>query len=274
MFNTKCLLLAIVILGLAGLNAAYAGAPSVIGVPTATGGLNAFPKTPPLSAGGSWAFPIHVHHPGPLPHWAGYLIEVHVTDGSELNHLPSLPVNQGGTPAPSQITLPASTGTSARALGTAWGPNAQASGITQLSSTQIPVLTVRISAKGTTVGENSDVDMEVRVWNIRHLASTNTFQFLNESDWIYGAPNTNPIPNSSLPTDPPVPGSGRWYHVGPGQTKTIVHTPGVPPSLFYATLVGTVGLGIEHVPEPASGLMVLCGIGAIVMGRVRIRARR
>ena len=120
------------------------------------------------------------------------------------------------------------------------------------------------------VAEHSDVDLTVMVWNIHHLVSTELQPILlRESDYVYGTPAWNPVTLSEFPPLPPPPGGGTWYHVS--QTKTFQKVAGLPGSAFYATLVGTARIGIEHVPEPATGLMLMGGVGSLLWG---LRARR
>ena len=90
--------------------------------------------------------------------------------------------------------------------------------------------------------------------------------------------------NSELPTNRPEIGFGRWVHATQPKTFHLGDVvPGAPTpsftgsphlgSWFYATLAGTALIGIEHVPEPATGMMVIGGVGAMLMG-IRSRRRR
>ena len=250
-----------------------------VGVPGPSGGLiNQF-KTHPMVDSEHILVPIVLHNPNTIPNFAGFRLKVHVLDGTEVSLDPNSTLGPAGTSNPSFVppTHPQSTpGQSIPVFGTVWDPAAINSGFDLPGSQQLPVAVLDLHAKRTTPLNNSDIDLTVMVWNIHHVnqGPGSTHITLKESDYMYGAPNFNPVTLSEFPTDPPAPGQGTWYHVGPtvGGVKT-VHLPGGIGSAFYATLAGTVGIGIEHVPEPATGLVLISGVGTLLFG-LRARNRR
>jgi hypothetical protein len=68
-----------------------------------------------------------------------------------------------------------------------------------------------------------------------------------------------------VPVDP---GFGEWVHNPQTFTVHVVN------SLFWATttwISGVGAVGVEHVPEPASAMLVLGGLGTLIAARRRRR---
>jgi hypothetical protein len=241
-----------------------------------TGGTGVDPdiKTPLMADSDVTTVTLGVHLPVAVPNWAGALFSVHVGDPTEVD------VDTVGACGPNIMPTaiaspfgPRSENVGSQAMMfTAWHMQASASGMSLPASQVQTFANMCLHAKNTDPIYNSDVDLTVVGWNIRHLfpgpGSTNLT--LKPSDWVYGTPNWDPIEMSEFPTDPPEPGQGVWYHLN---AEKIFHLPGGIGSAFYATLAGTATIGIEHIPEPASGLMVLGGIAGLIMGH-RARRRR
>jgi hypothetical protein len=86
-------------------------------------------------------------------------------------------------------------------------------------------------------------------------------QQLHRPDSVYEIPPTIPYPPLSSP-------DGHWLHVN---QPIPFHFYG---SQFYATLVDTLTIGIEHIPEPATTVLFGLGMISAVIGlRSRIRRR-
>ncbi len=187
-------------------------------------------------------------------------------------------------------------------------PGAPSSGKNLPSSQNVPIAKIELHAKNTDPANNSDVDVTVMAWNIIHLqGGVETNYGASEvsvwapSTWNPGTnhvstgnPNPN-IPQASsftnitltggttipyhlqtsdliLPTPPTGPNpdpNWQWKHV-PFTWHAI---PGTG-SNFLAILAGTALIGIEHVPEPASGLALAGGIGCLLVGALVRRKRR
>jgi hypothetical protein len=242
-------------------------------------------KTPPLADSDSIVLPVSTHIPF-APPWAGYagaIVKTHLLDNTEMDvtnvHF-NLPVRTPSGTFPASVSIPNPFGqpsanfTSVPISVTYWQPNAQQSGISVMTSQNIPLATVTIHAKNTTPANNSDVDATFMFWNIWHIrggTGSTTQVRLKPSDrlWVFSNVTLGQLhdpasvfrfpPSGPSPFDP----DGHWLHLT--NPVTFHLSPG-PGSAFYATFVGTVGLGIEHVPEPASGIMVAGGLLALALG--------
>lgn len=238
-----------------------------VGVPDAAGGIISDVKTPPLQDSQTWQTAINLHNNVAIPNWAGYVVRVHIADGTEVSLRPSN--LSGGT----QIDLPDSTGNSAATMGWVWGPNAAGSGMNLPASQNMPVLTpLVLHAKGTPV-RDSTPDLVVSAWNIKHLlpAATSDWVTLKVSDLIWAPSSWVPNPTQfewPYPVTTNAPGAG-WKHMP--FTVTFHFTQPVPGSNFIATLAGMAKIDVT--PEPASGLLMLGGIACLMMAR-RARKRR
>lgn len=229
-------------------------------------------KTPPLKDSDVFPLPIEYHVGRDIPNFAGLIVQMHVLDAAEVDVDMIIPSDPGIPPITYPFGPRSQNVQSVPMKFTAWLPPdiIQQSGINLVESERIPLFDVQLHAKNTDPINNSDTDIVVNVWNIRHIGpgAGSTIIGLQPSDFVYGNPGTNPIQMSHFPTDPPYPGQGIWYHLT--ETKTFHLLPGLG-SAFYATLATTVGIGIEHVPEPASITLILCGA---VAARSSWRSRR
>jgi hypothetical protein len=221
-------------------------------------------KTPPMRESDVWHIPIDYHNPVDVLNWAGALMTIHILDPSEVD------IDAVGTADGIVTTEPF--GPRSQNLGSltlpfsVWDPNAPNSGRLQPASAVIPVGGIDVHAKNTDPINNSDTDIVAKVYNIHHLGPvTQSSQVLTlqPSEWVYGNPGTNPILASELPTAPPEPGQGVWYHATDIKTFHLFSGPG---SNYYAKFVGTINIGIEHVPEPTALVMLGSGVVCAVIG--------
>jgi hypothetical protein len=237
-----------------------------------TGG-NVF-KTPPMADSDTLSISWGIHFYGAAPsHWAGVLFKSHVLDGSEVSLTGVTSAPGALPPAPWPTPPSGAAGQSVSVSGWWWNTAAPLSGFTPPTSTVVgPVVTWTIHAMNTTPANNSDVDMSLMFWNIFHIpAGTGSDNvLLQPSDYVW-APGDfvpqpgQPFPSFPLPFDDP---GGRWVHI---DFPTSWHIPAGEGSWYYAQADGTSFLGIEHVPEPATGLLLIGGAGALFASR---RARK
>jgi hypothetical protein len=220
------------------------------------------------------------HHEFPNPPWAGWAghkYTVHVLDNTEVDvdavvhhrfdpagmQFPEIYTNPFGPRSNNEVSHPIE-----------WKaphPFAFQSGIDVQPTQVFRLADLQLHVKGTTIGQNSDTDLEVRVWNMWHVRQDSVIvpmqpsdrvwvpspftniQQLHRPDSVYEIPQGIPYPELSSP-------DGHWLHV---QEPIPFH---FWASQYYATLVDTITIGIEHIPEPAT--MALTGFGVIcaVMG--------
>jgi hypothetical protein len=237
-------------------------------------------KTPPLQDTDVIQIPIDIHPTAPNPLWAGWagaLMDVHILDATELDIF--------GIRNPTGITYPdpfgpASANTqSVVKTFTFWHPNGLASGIPLTPSVNQPIFTITVHAKNTSpIYQNSDVDIDLSFWNIWHVGSGpgSTPVPLPASALVWVTSNVDTLhtvgSEYQFPLEPAQPGdpNAHWLHL----VNTItVHLAGGPGSTFYATKLNNATIGIEHVPEPATGLLVGFGLAAVALSR-RFAARR
>jgi hypothetical protein len=136
---------------------------------------------------------------------------------------------------------------------------AQQSGIPVGSSQIVPLFQITGHAKNTTPLYNSDIDVRVSAWQILHIVQSGQYH-LGSSTWVYLDPAGNFAHE---------PGQGRWYHHEGSSTVVFI-----PRSAFVATnnfIQNTGSFGIEHVPEPAAGALMLAGLGVAVFARRRAK---
>jgi hypothetical protein len=255
-----------------------------VGVGTPSGLVSDF-KTPPLQTSQTINLPLGIHFSAPNPGyagWAGAYVQIHLADPSEVDFVQLAPVaGHFGGSGLYPFGPPSGGSNSAAQFFTLWNSAAPGSGLNVNPSLVVPVGSLLLHAKNTTPINNSDFDLTAVVWNIFHLrgpAPGSTLIPLPNSAYVYANPSTNPVPNSftgftlPVPASPAPIGSGVWVHQNRLQSK-FLHVPtGHPGSLYYALKVGTVKVGIEHVPEPATALLL--GAGFALLGASRYLRRQ
>jgi hypothetical protein len=235
----------------------------------------------------------HIPFAPPWANYAGAILQVHILDNQELDVTGFHPRERFRTPMdtgpfPASTTYPSPFGPPSSNLQsvpislTFWNAQASMSGVPVSTSQFIPLATFDLHAKSTSTTNNSDIDLKFKAWNIWHTLSgtgSSTLVRLEASDkiWVtssivdpvqlhttfslYGFPSKRPTPFYP---------NAHWLHLT--QPATFHLSPG-PGSAFYATVVNTVWLGIEHVPEPGRELLIVSGILGLALGG-RLRRRR
>ena len=213
----------------------------------------------------------------PVTNYAGYIVKFHITDGTEVSVLPSsvfyktemvttpmgthqTPVIVGASPLDFPQSLPGQSFTIVKSYPTMDAP---ISGSAPEESKWIPMAKLDLHAKGTNIGQNSDVDMTVMAWCILHLRPGQGSTQFRESALVWALSNFQPTPEQPIPSigphiDDP---NGQWKHIPFGW-----HNPGGIGSQFVATFLGTVTIGIEHVPEPVTGVLAGGGVLSLLCG--------
>ena len=127
-----------------------------------------------------------------------------------------------------------------------------------------------IHAKDTNQSNDNQADIELQVYNIRHArfrgsldVHTSSWVFLPDASIVSGSA-PDPLP-SALQSNVN-PSTGHWIHLSESMRFSGA-------GFFIATLAGTALVDIRHIPEPASGLMIVGGISAILLG-MRSRQHR
>jgi hypothetical protein len=224
-------------------------------------------KTPALTNTGTYATTWAVHFGDlgfPFDNYAGMLFDLKF-DGAEISYLNlSLagPHNSLTVQGVTGVFIGLSVQTPLSAQSTlsklaVWHPSATNGGTSVSASSIMNLFRLNGYVRNTTAQNNSDIDITIVPYVIRHN-QTSAMAVLGQSVWMY---------RTSL-GGWAQPGQGTWVHV-----TTAVST-SLPASAFYAfggTIVNTGGYGIEHMPEPASLLLLLGGAGAMVTGRLRRR---
>jgi hypothetical protein len=214
------------------------------------------------------------HWPG--AGWAGYKFTVHVLDNTEVDvdAVGPYPYDITGGQGPNHGELPQTDPFGPRSANqvshpkewTRWHPLYFQSGI-QPTSHEYRVADLKLHIKGTSdPSQNSDTDVQVRLWNIWHVRQDSHIAYLKQSDRIWVGP--------SLP--PPV---GTTHASGNNPLWQHIEQPDPFPfhfmqSQFYATLAKTFNIGIDHIPEPVSGVLFGLGVLCSVMGMRSYRKRR
>jgi hypothetical protein len=225
-------------------------------------------KTPPLQDSDTFPVTLEVHFNAILPPWigwAGAIMKLHVLDASEVDvdsFTVADPSLTGVGPFGSDPFGPRSGNLESVPLFfTFWHSQAPNSGIQPPVSAWQNLGLAILHAKNTTPANNSDTDLTAMFWNIWHVRpGFGTLSVaLRESDYVFQG-------DRGQTQVPPV---GQWAHV---TASGNVHLNGVG-STYYATFANTVRIGVEHVPEPASGLLVAGGVLALALGS-RARQRR
>jgi hypothetical protein len=205
----------------------------------------------------------------PVSNYAGYRVKFHITDGKEVSVLPTstfyktemvttpagkTPVIVGASPLDFPQSLP---GQSLTIVKTFFNSAAANSGSAPEESKWIPMAKLDLHAKSTNMGQNSDVDMTVMAWCILHLRPGQGSTQFRRSALVWATSNFQPSPEQ------PIPSLGPHFNDPNGQWKHIPFTWHLQPgfgSQFVATFLGTVTIGIEHVPEPIAGVMAGSGL--------------
>jgi hypothetical protein len=228
-------------------------------------------KTPPLADTDTFAITLEMHFKGPIPPkvgWAGAIMKLHILDATEVDiagffpdpAFTGLAVGPFGTSpfGPSSNNLE-----SAPLFFTFWydGPGGTTplqSGFVSPDSAWKNLGIMLLHAKNTTPLNNSDIDVTAMFWNIWHIRAgpTGNSQFvqLGPSDFLRQGTPASPY--------------GTWIHVTGHQT---FHLTSALASNFYATFANTLFIGVEHVPEPSSA--VLLGGGFLALGCYARRRR-
>jgi hypothetical protein len=225
-------------------------------------------KTPPAQDSQTIIVDIDYHIGTTTTNVSGILWRAHLGDPGEIDAATAITpsaagVNSSGT-VPLQASVPATNW---------WIAGSPPSGQTVSATSTGTVGRLSLHVVGTTPANNSDTDVTVTAWLIRHLVPGpgSTVLHFGPSAWIYGTSQQNPFLLSELPPFAPEPGQGKWWH-NPLDTKTFHIGSGVG-SIYYATQMALGKIGIEHVPEPATPLLLGGGIAALAVSR-RIRRRR
>ncbi len=231
-------------------------------------------KSAPLANSGMFSTTWGLHQSGLAPNYAGMLFNI-VYDGHELSHLEVGPAqfhDMWAGPATNPTTTPyvrleGSQSVTQSAMLSVWHTAATNSGTELSPSVLVPFFWLNGYAKNTTPCNNSDIDIYISPWIIYHAgtqvsARTNACYitvYFQASDYQY---------LSAAGGWATALGAGTWEHVtSPGSMQ-------VPCSAFYARALGisnVAGYGIEHVPEPASALLMVAGAGSMLVGRKRRR---
>ncbi|MGD9724425.1 MAG: PEP-CTERM sorting domain-containing protein [Pirellulales bacterium] len=263
--------------------------------------------TPPLQTSDVITLPIDIHNGQPNPPWAGWAggrMKMHLMPTGEIDVLSLTPVAAGpgtrgtappfpGTPTGPTIISPfgpASNNVASQPLFfTAVHPNAQNSGIPITPSVNQPLFDLALHVKNSNPSGNGNVDATFMFWNIWHLhgpagGTGSTLLQLVPSDYIWVRSSIESIdqlhifegplqsqyvfPTNPAPIEDP---NAHWLHIP--RTVTF-HLTGGLGSQFYATFLNTATLGIEHVPEPTTAVLLVAGIGSAVTGAWLRRRRR
>jgi hypothetical protein len=231
-------------------------------------------KTPPLSSTDTLAVPLGYHATSVLPGWSGAVFNVmwDTTEVSFAGIAPSGIVSQA-----TNLTTFTTTGGMGFGIFNFWTPNAFQSGTTVLPSVANPFGSLLFHVTGTTPANNSDTDIFFGsfvfaqhtpegqgigpyLFNAFHLTATTTV-VAQTSDWIYI--NTS----GDFFQPPPMPGEGAWAHFAATFTFTLFRSNFVGSTAF---LTAGGGIGVEHVPEPTTGVaLLLGGVAALFVARRR-----
>jgi hypothetical protein len=226
-------------------------------------------KTSPMAESETLYFTWGIHSSYGPSNWAGVRFKSHLLDSTEMD-LVGITVFPGLL---GQATLVGPTANSSGVQATWWHANALDSGTAFPTSQVVTFGAWTIEARNTTVAGNSDIDASIAASSILHVVP-GSYVYLAESNYVWATSNFDPTPSEPFPENPPFPGdvNGHWVHLGFTVTYLV---PSALGSNFYAVPLANQGfIGIEHIPEPATGLLLLVvGCGALIPGR-RARRRR
>ena len=211
----------------------------------------------------------------PFVGWTGALVQVHILDNTEFDvvatHAPffrnALGPPNGPVIGPSVFNTnpfgPPSNNIQSVPVAFNLYTTVPVSGLNVLTSSNITILSALIHAKNTTSLNNSDIDATLQLWNIYHKRPGFSSVILPTTplalQWVTSLGGTVVPGGLGSPT-------AHWT----AAPATIHLTTGA--SGFLATFLGTVTLGIEHVPEPATG--ILFGAGLLGLAGSRLARRR
>jgi hypothetical protein len=212
------------------------------------------------------------HWPG--AGWAGYKFTVHVLDNTEVDvdAVGPYPFDASGGQEQFHGELPQTDPFGPRSNNDVshprewvrFHPLGYQSGI-QPTSHQYRVADLKLHIKGTNnPAGNSDTDVQVKLWNIWHVRQSSHIAYLKNSDRIYVGP-VPPPPSQTIASG----NNPFWQHILEPNPVPIHFFQ----SQFYATLAKTFNIGIDHIPEPATGLLIGLGTICAVMG-ARSRCKR
>jgi hypothetical protein len=244
--------------------------------------------------------------------WAGVRVKIHVLDPTEVDvdsiiaapgyliRYPGSPSPLPGLPPGLYPAVPDPFGPRSNNVGsvplimTLIHPLANQSGINPPASHLENLFNLVVHAKNTNAGGNSDIDVTFMfedIWHTRTRTVPGSTQvhFPNSvRKWSFSNVTDDPLSweqfhitqppfNSmyAMPEGPPIEDpNGHWAHI-PG-SHFFHNFPGVVPgSNFFAYMAATVlGLGIEHVPEPVSIVLVGLGVACAMMGVFSRRRQR
>jgi len=218
-------------------------------------------KTPPMSNSQMFTVPISYHSTVAYSNWAGVIMDLNIDPNPTEAHfqgaagVPPDPTRPGTFPTVGGMPLPVPTVTF---WSTQWFNSGANNGP---ASQPFPIGALVFHASNTDPINNSDVDITFSAWNIWHVTSAEQSQVVEvpASIWLYVRPG-------ETWGQPVEPGQGYWVH---NETPFTAH---VVASLFWATnafIGGQGGIGVEHIPEPASVALVLAGLGTAVLARRR-----
>ena len=182
--------------------------------------------------------------------WAGAFMWMHVADPTEVDIL-----SVNGLLAPYTWTSPFGPQSNNTSEFTHWFttfiPNASQSGTT-LSGPR-NVFSIVFLPKNTNAGSNSDIDFSFGLGPIFHVTSATVLS--TSSFWWPGVPQTQ-NPSVIMP-----------YHVTTSSFSAAA-------SNFYGWLAGSYSVGIDHIPEPGSMVLLGSGLVCLMVGAAIRRRRR
>ena len=216
--------------------------------------------TPPLADGEQYSAPIDYHVQGSYGNWIGAYFGINY-DPTEVNFV-------GVTAAPGYMASMNAAGTAA----TIWNPG----GATSMppSTSVFPLANVTFDAKNTTPANNGDVDITFdgpgafNIYGCTPWGSWSTY--MAPSNMLYVGLTGGGQPMTQHQWAPGVAmGAGTWIHA------TISVPVYLEPGMYWGRMTDLTaqgGIGVEHVPEPASAVLLLGGIGTLIVARRRQRA--
>ncbi len=257
------------------------------GIPSPPGGVHepVVIKSPPLRDTDVWTVNLFKHYPNGATNWAGYRASVHNLDNTEVDVDAVFP---GGLPAVTNPLGPRSENVqSVPVYITGIHPSWANTGTDLPASFQLP-FGLSLHVKGSNPSGNSDIDVEVKIRDILHLGPSihsSIFQLpASASLWVRSSiQNYNDlhifndpqwVSYFHLPYDPPSPFEPTAHWLKLPVTLPFHGSGGLGSQLIvWPFSSATFRLGIEHVPEPASAVLLGAGMVCAVLGFYRRRRR-